>query len=187
MKKFKKLIILIILLAVFVSCARGNNEKKVSEDAPVIEETSSEAETEVSEESSEEEIISESVPETAPIPEPVPTPETAPTPAPAPVPAPEPEPAPKAETSDSNGIRPEFKKMLDEYEAFFNEYCDFMVKYENSDDTLSMLADYTDFMGRYASYMQALSDVQNQSMNTAETKYYIEVNARSQMKLASIL
>ena len=161
MRKPKKFILLIILLAVFVSCAKGNhnNESKRENSEPL---------TSVSEEAEIEAASSESSPALE-------------------EPAPEPEPVPQPSPKASNGVRPEFKRMADEYEAFFNEYCDFMVKYENSSDTLSMLTDYIDFMGKYAKYMESMSNVEEQSMNDAETRYALEANARMQMKLAFLL
>lgn len=64
---------------------------------------------------------------------------------------------------------------MDSYEAFFNEYVEFMEKFQNATDTASMLAEYTDFMGKYADYMEKLDAWENDdTMTIAETAYYLE-------------
>lgn len=39
---------------------------------------------------------------------------------------------------------------MDGYEQFMNSYVEFMKKYEDSDDTTSMLADYESMMQQYS-------------------------------------
>lgn len=56
-------------------------------------------------------------------------------------------------TVSSTDIRPEFKEAMDNYEAFFDEYCEFMKKYNESDDTTSLLADYASYMVKYTDTM----------------------------------
>lgn len=43
-----------------------------------------------------------------------------------------------------DGMRPEFKEAMDAYEAFFDDYCDFMKKFNESPDDLSLLGEYTE-------------------------------------------
>ena len=55
--------------------------------------------------------------------------------------APESEPPAETEAPDNSaesadGMRPEFKAAMDSYEAFMNEYCDFMARYAQSDGRL---------------------------------------------------
>ncbi|MDO4650908.1 MAG: hypothetical protein Q4B26_19910, partial [Eubacteriales bacterium] len=88
------------------------------------------------------------------------------------------------ETSASlEGIRPEFKQMMDEYEAFFDQYCDFMNKYaENPSDT-SMIMEYANFMTQYVDTMESFEAVESSDLSNEELKYYIEVTARIETKL----
>ena len=89
-----------------------------------------------------------------------------------------------ASTEASDEMRPEFKEAMDQYEDFINEYCDFMKKYASSDGTdLSLLTDYANYMTKYAEMQKAFDAWDGQSMNTAETSYYIEVQARVSQKL----
>lgn len=92
------------------------------------------------------------------------------------------EPAP--ETLEASGdIRPEFKEMLDDYEAFMNGYCDFMKKYTESDDILSMTADYLKLVQDEAEWIEKIDNLEEEEMNDAEVKYYAEVTLRVSQKL----
>lgn len=85
-----------------------------------------------------------------------------------------------------DGMRPEVKEALDDYEAFMNEYCDFMEKYSTSDDQGSMLGDYTQFMLKYAEAMESIDKVNESDLNDIELAYYIEVTARIEKRLLQV-
>lgn len=85
-----------------------------------------------------------------------------------------------------NGMRPEFKEAMDSYEAFFDEYCAFMKKYNSSSNPSSMLSDYMSFMSRYTETMTKLNEISDDEMNNAELLYYTEVMARINQKLLEI-
>lgn len=97
------------------------------------------------------------------------------------------EPAATPAASDSTaatGIRPEFQQAMDSYEAFMDEYCAFMEKYSASDGSdLTLLADYADYMSRYADMMADFEAWDSEEMTTEETLYYIEVQTRVNQKL----
>lgn len=97
--------------------------------------------------------------------------------------------APSQEPDESvsdDDIRPEFKEAMDSYEAFFNEYCDFMEKYNASDDQTSMLAEYADYMAKYADMLDKMDDIGDDDLTTAEAAYYAEVSARVMQKLSDV-
>ena len=102
--------------------------------------------------------------------------------------APQPTQEPAAESSEaSDEMRPEFKEAMDQYESFLNEYCDFMKKYASSDGTdLSLLTDYANYMSKYAEVQKSFDAWDGQTMNTAETNYYIEVQTRVNQKLLTV-
>ncbi len=83
----------------------------------------------------------------------------------------------------STDIRPEFKEAMDSYEAFFDEYCEFMKKYNASDDTTSLLADYASYMVKYTDTMQKMNNISEDKLTDAEVAYYSEVSARISAKL----
>lgn len=85
-----------------------------------------------------------------------------------------------------DGMRPEFKEAMDSYEAFFDEYCDFMRKYSESSDVMAMLGDYADYMNKYVDAMQKLDEIGEEELNSAELKYYMEVMGRINQKLLKL-
>ncbi|GAB5081768.1 hypothetical protein Osc1_09410 [Hominimerdicola sp. 21CYCFAH17_S] len=82
-----------------------------------------------------------------------------------------------------DGMRPEFKEALDSYEDFFDEYCDFMKKFNESPDDLSLLSEYTEYLTQYSETMEKMSELDDGEMNDAEMKYYLEVTNRISQKL----
>ena len=53
-----------------------------------------------------------------------------------------------SESTNIDGIRPEFKEAMNAYEAFYDEYCDFMKKYSENPTNLKLLAQYVDMMSK---------------------------------------
>lgn len=98
----------------------------------------------------------------------------------------------KIADNDSNsegGVTPEFKAAMDEYEAFYDEYCDFMKKYISADpaSSLGMLEDYTKMLGRLDEMNKSLDEMGEKEMSTADYNYYIDVTARIEKKLLSAM
>lgn len=86
----------------------------------------------------------------------------------------------------SDDIRQEFKDAMDSYEAFFDEYCEFMKKYTESDNSASMLSDYLSYMEKYTDTMTKFSAIEDEELSNAELAYYIDVNARISQKLLEV-
>ena len=91
-----------------------------------------------------------------------------------------------AEKSASSEIRPEVKKAIDSYESFMNEYIDFMKKYSESDDAVSMANDYAEYMEKYTKVVKDFDALKNNNLNDAELKYYLEVQNKINTDLISI-
>ena len=91
---------------------------------------------------------------------------------------------PSAETAAAaTGIRPEFQQAMDSYEAFFDEYIDFMTTYQDTEDPTSMMADYLDYMTQYAETMEQMEALDSEELSVEEAAYYAEVSARITQKL----
>lgn len=89
--------------------------------------------------------------------------------------------------STDNDIDPDFKNAMDSYEAFMNEYVEFMKKYKESDGKdPKILADYADYMKKYAELAEDFEKWEDKDLNTAETAYYIDVQARVSQKLLEL-
>lgn len=85
-----------------------------------------------------------------------------------------------------DGMRPEFKAAMDSYEAFYDEYCEFMKKYSENSSDLSLLAQYGDMMAQLSTMNEKFEEWNNEEMNSAELNYYLEVNNRVMQKLIDI-
>ena len=89
------------------------------------------------------------------------------------------------ETAVTDGIRPEFKEAMDSYEAFFDEYVEFMNQYAKSESTPALLLEYSEFLTQYSETMQKMEEWESGELSKEETLYYIEVTGRINQKLAS--
>lgn len=87
--------------------------------------------------------------------------------------------SPAASSSD-------FRALMDGYEQFMNSYVEFMKKYEDSDDTTSMLADYGSMMQQYSDWSKKFDDVDESSLSADDQAYYLEVQGRVAQKLSEI-
>ena len=111
--------------------------------------------------------------------EPEPTPEETAEPEPDPTPEPAEEKAPAA-----SGIRPEFQKSMDDYEAFYDQYIEFMQKYASSDNPVSMMTDYLALMSKAEEMDRSISKVDESELSDEELELYIDVTTRVTNKLA---
>lgn len=109
-------------------------------------------------------------PEVTPSPEPVLTPE----------PSTEPEPAP------DGGIRPEFKAAMDSYEAFYDEYCEFMEEYMADPTNLKLLAKYPEMLSKLSEMDKAFDEWDDGDLSNEELAYYLEVTNRVTQKLLKV-
>ena len=91
---------------------------------------------------------------------------------------------PQEEVVDQNGIRPEFKKSMESYEAFFDEYIEFMSSFKYEDAGLSALAKYTEFLTKYEKAMTEMDKIDESELTEAEDKLFLETQLRINNKLA---
>lgn len=96
--------------------------------------------------------------------------------------------AEQADSSQTDGIRPEFQEAMDSYEAFFDEYVSFMKEYENAsqDDVLGMMDEYTDYLKQYTETMSKIEALDDGDLSTEEALYYAEVTNRISKKLIEV-
>lgn len=84
-----------------------------------------------------------------------------------------------------DGMRPEFKRAMDSYEEFLDDYCEFMKKYKSSNGA-DMINEYLDFLSKYTETMEKLNEISEDELNNKELAYYTDVMTRINKKLASI-
>ncbi len=84
----------------------------------------------------------------------------------------------------STSVNLELKAFLDSYEAFVDEYVSFMQAYSSDpSNVVSMMADYTMMMGKYADFAQKIDAYDAEEMSPADAAYYLEVTTRCSQKM----
>lgn len=99
----------------------------------------------------------------------------------------QPQEAKPEQSSESDGISPEFKASMDSYEAFFDEYVDFMRRYKEDPTNMELLGELGDMLSREADMIREFDKIEDQDLSSAEMAYYLEVHARIYKKLAEVL
>ncbi len=77
----------------------------------------------------------------------------------------------------------DFKEALDSYEAFMDDYVEFMEKYKDSDNVEEMMNDYNDYLEKYTELTKKMEDVKEDELTDDELQYYTEVMTRVSQKL----
>ena len=91
-----------------------------------------------------------------------------------------------AESSDSGLLSPEFKKTMDDYEAWFDHYCEVMKKYQEDSSNLELLSEMTGLLSEETTMLEEMENMDQSEMNAAELAYYLEVTARIEKKLLEV-
>ena len=94
--------------------------------------------------------------------------------------------AEEASDSDSGVLSPEFKKTMDDYEAWFDHYCEVMKKYQDNPSDLELMSEMTDLLSEETTMLEQMENMDESEMNSAELAYYIEVTARIEKKLLEV-
>lgn len=85
-----------------------------------------------------------------------------------------------------DGMRPEFKAAMDSYEAFYDEYCEFMKEYKANPTDIKLLAEYSDMAKKLVDMDEAFKEWESNDLNDEELKYYIDVSSRIAQKLLDV-
>lgn len=85
-----------------------------------------------------------------------------------------------------DGMRPEFKEAMDSYEAFYEEYCDFMKAYNENSSDVKLIAKYAKMLKKAQDVDEKFEEWEDGDLNDAELKYYIEVQGRVSQKLLEV-
>ena len=88
--------------------------------------------------------------------------------------------------SDSGILSPEFKQTMDDYEAWFDHYCEVMKKYEENPSDIELLSEMTDLISEETTMLEEMNNMDESEMNAAELAYYLEVTARIEKKLLEV-
>ena len=91
-------------------------------------------------------------------------------------------------SSNSGNVNKKFKKAVDSYVEFIDEYVALMKKYDKvKTPDASLLADYADFVKKYTKLSKKFEKWDtDSSLNADEVAYYAEAQAKITKKLAEI-
>ena len=92
----------------------------------------------------------------------------------------------ETQKASTSGLRPEFKEAMDAYEAFYNEYCSFMLKFKENPSDISLILKYTEMLGELEQMSAAFDSWDEAEMNSEELQYYLEVSSRVMQKLLEV-
>lgn len=93
---------------------------------------------------------------------------------------------PESDEADSEELSSEFKKTMDDYEAWFDHYCEVMKKYNENPSDMELLSEMTDLISEEAEMLDQMENMDQSEMNKAELAYYLEVTARIEKKLLEV-
>ena len=94
----------------------------------------------------------------------------------------------ESDTGDSGSaiLSEDFKKTMDDYEAWFDHYCEVMKKYQENPSDMELLSEMSDLMVEETTMLEQMENMDESEMNSAELAYYIEVTARIEKKLLEV-
>lgn len=85
--------------------------------------------------------------------------------------------------ANSDEVTPEFKEMMDSYEAFIDEYIEFLINYSNSKQSPELLRTYADYMTKYNEFTATMDEVlDSNSMSEADARYALDALNRIEEK-----
>lgn len=85
-----------------------------------------------------------------------------------------------------DGMRPEFKAAMDSYEAFYDEYCSLIKKYNENPSDLQLLNEYFNMLEKSIEMNEKFDAWTNDEMNDAELAYYLKVHDRIMQNLLAV-
>ena len=92
----------------------------------------------------------------------------------------------ETESEDTSILSPEFKKTMDDYEAWFDHYCEVMKMYQENPSDLEVMSEMTELLAEESTMLDQMESMDESEMNNAELAYYIEVTARIEKKLLEV-
>ena len=91
------------------------------------------------------------------------------------------------EDGDYSLVSKKFKKQMDDYEAFYDEYIQFMKKYNSGKgDATKMLNDYNKLIKKEKKWLKSMEAIDVDELSTADEAYYLLVTARVEGKLLQL-
>ena len=84
-------------------------------------------------------------------------------------------------------ISEDFKKSMDEYEAWFDKYVEVMKKYKENPTDMSLMSEATSLISEEVTMLNEFNNLDRSQMSSAELSYYLEVQSRVLEKLSTVM
>ena len=91
------------------------------------------------------------------------------------------------EAVETSGVPPELKEYLDSYEAYVDEYVEFMKKYYKNPSDLSLLTNYAGMLQKMSEFDDKLEKYDTDEMSKEDYNYYMEVTLRCSQKMLNVV
>ena len=91
-----------------------------------------------------------------------------------------------AEDEGGSTSSADIRQFVDDYEAWMNSYCDFMEKYNSTDNKTALLGEYAQMMTDYAEWTKKYEDYDTSNATAEDLAYYNAANARILERLSKI-
>ncbi|MDR1978057.1 MAG: hypothetical protein LBQ42_04920 [Synergistaceae bacterium] len=89
----------------------------------------------------------------------------------------------KPSSKTPTNVSANFKKTMDSYEAFVNQYVAFMKKYKANPTNLTLLSDSAKMMTQYSKWAGEINKIDSSKLSAADYAYYIAVTSRVSIKM----
>ncbi len=87
----------------------------------------------------------------------------------------------------NDDVDSDFKKTMDDYEAFIDNYVIYMNKYKSGELSFSDILKYAQILDKYNKVMSDLQNIDENSLSSSELNYYLETMNRINYKILDIL
>ena len=84
------------------------------------------------------------------------------------------------------GIREDFKKAMDAYEAFYDEYCDFLKEMKENPSDPKLILEYAQMLTKVEEMDKAFEEWDEEELSNEELMYYMDVHNRVMKKLIDV-
>ena len=76
---------------------------------------------------------------------------------------------------------------MDAYEAFYQEYCDFLKNFDEDSADLTILTKYYQLIDELEEMDESFEEWEDEDLNDEELQYYLDVNSRVLQMLADVM
>lgn len=88
-------------------------------------------------------------------------------------------------SNNSSSSTSSWRQVMDGYEAWVNDYVDFMVKYKNSSNKTAMMSDYTRLLNEMTEWLRKIDSIKD-DITTSDMVEYMQILNRINQKISQM-